>query len=319
MTGKDERDTMFSRMELIPGSDRYREYYERHPERKAGDDAFRSAKGPWKGEEALRSLVDSTFSLIEDMRPLARRQGQNTEAEKAAGKIDLDQEEATALLQSTAESYGTVVFGAAKLGEACFYTTRGRGDEYGMPVAVPGRYGAVFGVRMRPEEIATAPSVRESAEVVNGYARVALIGLVLARIIRGWGWEASCTMDGRADVVLPVAARYAGLGAIGRSGLLLTEKYGPCIRLGAVVTDFPLKRSARGAADPSRACSSCDRCAAACPAGAIDREAPGKGGFNPVDDDACFAKWREYGTDCGICIAACPLSRIRQGSGGRPA
>jgi epoxyqueuosine reductase QueG len=145
--------------------------------------------------------------------------------------------------------------------------------------------------------------------VVNGYARVALIGLVIARCVRGWGWEASCTMDGRADVVLPVAARYAGLGSIGRSGLLLTEEYGPCVRLGAVITDIPLGSLPRAAGTAARACSACTRCAQACPASAIDRGPAANGRFVPVDDDACFAKWRESGTDCGLCIAACPLTR----------
>jgi ferredoxin len=324
MSAYDERDTIFSRMELVAGSQHYNSYYAAHPERKAADDCARARRQvpqepPREQLQALQqellqehptdevlrlSLVDSTFGLLENLRPLAR-------ATATSGtRLAIAPDEATSFLRNLAVSYGAVLFGTAQLGEACFYGTRGRGREYGQPVSVPGNFGAVFAVQMKAEEIATAPAPRAATEVVNGYTRVALIGLVLAHCIRGWGWDAACTMDGRADVVLPVAARYAGLGSLGRSGLLLTEEYGPCIRLGAVLTNLELGRTPRKASTAARLCSSCDRCAQACPAGAIDRDESSKGQFRPVDDDACFAKWQEFGTDCGVCLASCPLSRI---------
>ncbi len=304
MPGPDERDTIFSRMELEAGGKRYEEYYAAHPGRKASDDAARAAIPPRPAGEARHRLVDGTFALLEELRPLAR-------GASSPGRLGIAPGEATGMLRELAESYGAVLFGTALLGDACFYSTRGRGAEYGEVPGIPFRQGIVFAVRMRPGEIAFAPEERASAEVVRCYAQVALIGLVIARCVRTWGWEAVCTMDGRADVVLPVAARYAGLGSIGRSGLLVTDDYGPCVRLGAVLTDLPLERTPRQACAASRACSGCERCADSCPAGAIARGAPGPGGFPPVDDDACFAAWKTLGTDCGLCIAACPLSHIQ--------
>jgi hypothetical protein len=41
----DERETMFSRRELEPGTERFRQYYARHPEQKMLDDAFRLKPG----------------------------------------------------------------------------------------------------------------------------------------------------------------------------------------------------------------------------------------------------------------------------------
>ncbi len=303
MAGFDERDTLFSRMELEEGSAWYVDYYTRHPERKACDDAFRHYQTTFSDDTPLRSMIDATFSLLEKMRPFTR-------GESSSLRRDISPEEATRLLQTCAESYGAVLFGSAQLGDACFYSTRGRGDEYGDPVEVPGKQGIVFAVKMSLEEIAEAPNPRAAAEVVNGYMRVAVIGLVLAEIIREWGWDAACTMDGRADVVLPVAARFAGLGSIGRSGLLLTDDYGPCVRLGAVLTDMPLVRTPRKPCTASKVCLTCKKCAVLCPAQAIDTTMSEKGQFAKVDDDACFTKWKEYGTDCGLCIANCPLSQI---------
>jgi len=314
MAGYDERDTLFSRMELKPGTANYGDYYERNPRRKEADDAFRAWPNDYTDDLPVRSLIDSTFGLLEGIRPLAR-------APAGGLKQEITPDEATAILKSCAMSYGAVLFGTGQLGEACFYSTRGRGAEYGQAPKLPGDHGAssrqglVFAVRMNPEEMAAAPAPRAAAEVVNGYARVALIGLVLAQCIRGWGWEASCTMDGRADVVLPVAARFAGIGSIGRSGLLLTDEYGPCVRLGAVVTDMPLGRTARKPCSAAKLCNACNRCAALCPALAIDDAMSGptsadRRQFKPVNDDACFGQWKKCGTDCGLCIANCPLSKI---------
>lgn len=306
MDGLDERDTIFSRMELRPGTPRYEAYYGAHPGRRAADDAARDSSRRFVDFAVERAAVDATFELLEEMRPLAR-------GEPSGTRLELSPERATEELGRLAASYGATVFGAARLGEACFYAVRGRGDEWGRPSEAPGRYGAVFAVPMDPARMAHAPDPRASLEVVRGYARVALVGLVLAKCLRGWGWSASCTMDGRADVVLPLAARYAGLGTIGRSGLLLSPEHGPCLRLGAVVTELPLAPTPRRGSATAKACESCERCAAACPAGAIDRGPPSAGRFKPVDDDACFAQWRRLGTDCGLCVAACPLSRVRAG------
>ncbi len=41
----DERDTMFSRATLEPGTERFRRYYERRPEQRPVDDAWRASPG----------------------------------------------------------------------------------------------------------------------------------------------------------------------------------------------------------------------------------------------------------------------------------
>ena len=41
----DERDTMFSRAELVPGSSAYEQYYRLHPEQRERDDAIRALPG----------------------------------------------------------------------------------------------------------------------------------------------------------------------------------------------------------------------------------------------------------------------------------
>ena len=69
------------------------------------------------------------------------------------------------------------------------------------------------------------------------------------------------------DISLRHVAEAAGLGRIGRNRLLLTEKWGPRVRLGAVVTDAPLVPDAPAAENP---CDECGLCIPACPAHALD-------------------------------------------------
>lgn len=82
------------------------------------------------------------------------------------------------------------------------------------------------------------------------------------------------------------AAVSAGMGQIGRSNLLLTERFGPHQRLGGVVTDAILEP------DPRREFQlcpdSCRRCESACPVGALRN--------GRYDADPCFNYW-SYGFD----------------------
>jgi len=77
------------------------------------------------------------------------------------------------------------------------------------------------------------------------------------------------------------AAVSAGLGAIGRSNLLLTPRFGPHVRLGAVVTAAVLEPDTKEIYDPCPA--GCRLCEQACPVGAL------RGGRYNVDP--CFFYW----------------------------
>ncbi|HDP24681.1 MAG TPA: hypothetical protein ENN34_04485 [Deltaproteobacteria bacterium] len=77
------------------------------------------------------------------------------------------------------------------------------------------------------------------------------------------------------------AAVSAGLGQIGRSNLLITERYGPHQRLGAVITESPLQPDPYSVFNPCP--DGCRKCEDACPVGAL------KNGNYEVDP--CFFFW----------------------------
>ncbi|MBE3588274.1 MAG: epoxyqueuosine reductase [Thermoanaerobacteraceae bacterium] len=111
-----------------------------------------------------------------------------------------------------------------------------------------------------------------------------------------------------------VAATCAGLGWIGKNGLLVNETYGPCLSWATVLTNAPLEVSTTPYV--SGQCGRCRRCVEACPAGAIaDREWVRDEGLVPhIDADACRRQLEKnqqlMGEDiCGLCILACPRGK----------
>ena len=109
-----------------------------------------------------------------------------------------------------------------------------------------------------------------------------------------------------------MVARDAGLGEIGRIGILMTPILGPRVRLGVVTTDMPLNPDQRmDGSSMIDFCTICKKCAENCPSRSIhfgDRtEIDGAWRWR-INSDTCFRYWNAIGTDCGICMAVCPYS-----------
>lgn len=117
------------------------------------------------------------------------------------------------------------------------------------------------------------------------------------------------------------AATCAGLGWIGRNGLLINPRYGPRLSWATVLTDAPLAVSTRPYL--TGRCGRCRACVAACPAGALGGTQWQRAGesFQPVlRVEACRAylaeTFRRTGKHlCGKCILVCPWGRPRATAG----
>ena len=105
-------------------------------------------------------------------------------------------------------------------------------------------------------------------------------------------------------------ARLAGLGGIGKSGLFISKKYGPRVRLGSILTNMPLEC---GVPFEEDLCGDCNICSTLCPAMAISGKSFSLD--NPddtLDRHACSTYMKEHfkdigrGVVCGICIKNCP-------------
>ncbi len=113
----------------------------------------------------------------------------------------------------------------------------------------------------------------------------------------------------------------AGLGQLGRNGLLITPEYGACVRLCKVFTDMPLVPDRPLDFGLTEFCRTCDKCSQACEAGAISTDPEpsfdvacpsNNSGIKrwAVNADRCYEFWAENTAACSNCIAACPFSKI---------
>ena len=107
----------------------------------------------------------------------------------------------------------------------------------------------------------------ESAEQ---YLNSGVLALKLAAFIRELGFEATAHVDGNYRVLCVPVAADAGLGELGRLGLLMTPEFGPRVRLSAVTTNMPLVQDKPVTFGVQEFCSICKKCADNCPSGSID-------------------------------------------------
>lgn len=100
------------------------------------------------------------------------------------------------------------------------------------------------------------------------------------------------------------AAEAAGLGAIGMSSLLVTQRFGPRVQLALCLTEAALEPSPP--AEP--ACRYCNVCVSKCPSHALGW--PEKGEAYSINKFACEAYVTAVG-GCSECMRQCPVASPR--------
>ena len=307
----DERDIMFARARLRPGSEEFNSYYAMRPENREEDDRTRSLPGLLSPEAPLAEPVafgsaKASFAMTEALRD-------EVDGPVAPGLLEQSAAEATASIKGFALRHGACDVGVTQLQPYHVYTHIGRGTgTWGDPIELDHRWAIAFTVEMDHSTMRSAPAAPVVAESARQYVESAKIAVQLAELIRSLGYPARAHIDGNYRVIAPLVARDAGLGEIGRMGILMTPRLGPRVRLGVVTTDLPLTP------DPSGQdltmldfCTICKKCAENCPTKSIpfgDRE-PIDGGLRwTLDAESCFRFWNAVGTDCGRCMTVCPYS-----------
>jgi len=307
----DERDIMFARGRLEPGTSNYEAYYAMRPENKVGDDKTRALPGLMsldasEANPLVFAATEAAFDLIGGLRGAV--------AGPVAGEqTDIDIETMTTYVKGLVGYLGAHSVGICELQPYHIYTHIGRGSgEYGAPVDLGHRYAIAFSVEMDHTMVGSAPAAPTLLESARQYARAADIAVELSLFIRSQGYPARAHIDGDYRLIAPLVARDAGLGEFGRMGLLMTPTLGPRVRLGAVSTDLPLIADRR--TDDTSVldfCQVCKKCADACPVRAIsfdDRQEIDGALRWRINHDTCYRYWNVTGTDCARCMAVCVYS-----------
>jgi len=307
----DERDNMIARMNLQMSSKWYNDYYKRHPEKESIDNQIRSLPDIC-GEESstyhpLHSrLPIAVYKLLGDINPFSEGQESNE-------KIDVEPESISEKLKKFALYFGAVKVGITEMKDVFYYSHRGRKESsYGDVVTPNHKYAIVFAIEMDQDMINRAPEMEEVFEVSKGYLDAGIIGLVLTYFIRELGYEARNHMDANYLVVAPLVAESAGLGQLGRMGILITKEYGPRVRLGIVTTNMELIPDEAADFGLTKFCILCRKCAETCSSNAIPTTSGEITNGHvkwEINAEACYKKWRSLGTDCGICLSSCPFSQ----------
>jgi len=180
------------------------------------------------------------------------------------------------------------------------------------------QYAVVMGFEEDYNMIKYFPTYIADAATSMGYSRMAITNAYLSTFIRGLGFKAiDCTTN---DVALTIPmAMQAGLGELGRNGLLITPEFGPRLRISKIITDLPLVADAPIEFGVTEFCSVCKKCAKSCPSQAIiDGErttephnaSNGSGELKwPINAERCRAYWGRIGKPCTICIGVCPFNK----------
>jgi len=321
----DERETVFSRNRAMrPGSEQYRTFYADHPEWEANDTARRETGGPVgrpgtiDNPHHLPNVCASGASATIAMHlsyPNIVKPEQN--AALKGKRVDMTAQEASQRVKGYVRSLGARLVGITEINPLWVYSKRGEifhenWKDWGKPIDLQHRYAVVFALEMDFRMIAAAPHTPTSIDSQGRYAEGAMIAAQVAAYIANLGFSATADHVRHYDTMMVPLAVDAGLGELGRLGYLMTKKFGPRIRLGAVTTDLPLipdKPVDIGVAD---FCRICKKCAVCCPSNSI-----------PTDDDptsvngtlrwklnaeTCFEYWGKVGTGCNICMRVCPWS-----------
>lgn len=314
----DERDIVFARNKLKPGTKEYAEYYEAHPELMQVDDSIRLQRSKRQlgkidgGHPSNVSMIHANHFIS----PVLGRVAKAIPADGATRK-QLTPKKASEVLKGLAKHLGACGVGACEVNPDVVYSHKGEihygnWDDWGKTFDDIPPYALVFATEMNYDNVASAPHTPESTESSNNYAKGAYISTIISQWFKSMGYIGLAQHQRHYNVITPALALDAGLGEVGRQGYLITPREGARVRVFAVLTDMPLKADKPISFGVDEFCVNCLKCAETCPSESIPLgEKIIHNGVEKwkLEAESCFRYWGEVGTDCGICMASCPFSR----------
>lgn len=330
----DERDSVFARERLVPGSPLERAYHAMHPERTEIDrklarfitlvDTPEQTDGQLDG-----ALYKGSFGPVAALGLPDIVDG--PVAERAAS---VSPRAAAARIKALAHHLGADEVRIGPLNPAWVYSHRGTpplfdhysanlphfagvpqgysGLAWGDRIELPHRTAISMAFGQDRELLRTGGTAHSDLEVGRVYALSALVATQIASYIRALGWSARAHHLRHYDILLVPVAVDAGLGELGRCGYLINRRLGANLRLACVTTDMDLELDMPVDLGIQDFCSKCLKCADNCPPRAIP--SGGKVAVRGVrkwqlDEVKCLLYWGHLGAACTICQTICPWSK----------
>jgi len=228
-----------------------------------------------------------------------------------------DPEGNAAAVKVAARKIGADLVGICRVRKDWIYSHDRSGKQVELPEGHD--WAVVMVIAMDPSDIMDGAGPGAHMSTMLGYMRMGLYVSALSLFIRQLGWSAVAACNGT-GLSIPLAVD-AGLGELGRNGLLITPEFGPCVRICKVFTDMPLVADRPVTFGVEQFCRSCRKCSDACEVDAISTEESPD--FTPacpssssgvrkwcVHGPKCLEYWSNIGGSCSACIAACPYTMI---------
>ncbi|MBI4332631.1 MAG: 4Fe-4S dicluster domain-containing protein [Chloroflexi bacterium] len=307
----DGRDAVLARGALRPGTEAYRAYYERHPELEEADRKLRSLIAP----EEKRKQRESRFGeqplalALSSASPLNPHVSRGIYGRISEHKVAMDPETAARNIKGVARYLGADLVGICRLNPLWVYSY----DRDGNPVDLNHTYAICMAFAYRDFDMLLAQRGTSPAAMIEcnhwQFSIAVTVGLRLASYIRNLGYDARDQVGGQVQNI-PLAID-AGLGELGRCGLLNTKKFGPAVRLDIVTTDLPLAVDSPVDIGVQDLCAKCKKCSEVCPVGAMstkDEKDVVRGvKVWPIDSEKCLKFRMAFGDieHCNYCVAAC--------------
>jgi len=162
-----------------------------------------------------------------------------------------------------------------------------------------------------------APTLLTEGLSTLAYARMAPTLWMLAEFIRGLGYQAIPAANDTA-LSIPLAVD-AGLGQLGRHGLLINPKVGARCRISKIITDLPLEPAGAVDSGITEFCNACLKCVPKCGTSAISTgnrsfealdETNSRGVLSwKVDAKKCMTFQNRVGSTCSTCVRRCSWTK----------
>lgn len=311
----DERETLFSRVNLEKGSKEYEEFYKLNKTFKSKDDSLRriTFRNSLRKSQQFKDLF---FPITENNKLYIKTLHEMVENFEVKDKVEIPKGFNNNIKEIT-KHYGATEVGIVKLDEYSYYSHFGGLNEslgiksYGEAIKAKYKTGIIFTVKMDLDLMNRAPHFEELLTTEQTYLRVAEISSRLALYLKSLGYDSFSNNSEIYLAPLVPLAYDAGLGEIGMSNHLVTLEHGDNVRLGAVFTNMELEIDKPVDFGLKDFCKKCALCLINCPSHSIThlpRIVNGRT-FYKFDDNSCFELWTKTGTDCGVCIQSCPFTQ----------
>jgi reductive dehalogenase len=191
-----------------------------------------------------------------------------------------------------------------------------KGPAVTTPVDLKHKYVIVFAKEMNFERIQNTLTERNQeslGEIGKTYYELAQIACGVAAFIRQLGYSARAHHIRNEQLFHVPHAVDAGLGEQGRHNYLITNRFGPRVRLASVTTDMELVEDKPVDMGVQDFCESCRICEINCPSQALAAEKAVIRGYRkwPQEQEKCFLFWVTGGNTmgCTLCLKVCPWNK----------